>query len=152
MKLNKKVIFFFAIINFFSSSVFAQFSVPSLPSVGVNIPGVGGVSAGVDGVSVGVGNIDYFGGKIVSTIICTCSDGIYLEIEDYVTGSIIKTMYLASVSTFYQFYNLTPGVYTLGGFYNVGMVCAVRSSGSCVTEAVADSIIDNTRGIGTSPY
>ncbi len=141
---------FFITLSFFSSRVSAQLSTPSIPSAGVSVPGVGGVSVGGGGVSVGVGNIDFFGGKISSTLFCTCSGGTYLEIEDYTTGNTIKTMYLPGISTLQEYYNLTPGAYTIGGFYNLSMDCEVEVYEVCVTIATADSIIDSPRGIGTS--
>lgn len=96
---------------------------------------------------------DYFGGIVGYSQICSCSGMVLLYIYDYATQSLTQTMYIPGTSKLDAYYNVwSSGQYTIGGVYWSTMVCEIYTGEECDTAGYAYSIIDATRGIGTSEY
>jgi hypothetical protein len=99
--------------------------------------------------------IDYFGGKIAKSTVCTCSAGAptLLTIENFnpKMPPAIEAMFVPGVSTLKANFNIwTPGVYTIGGLMPGTPECLVGVTPACTVAGVAQYIIDTPRGIGTS--
>ncbi len=148
-----------------------QASTPSADQSQTNNTQSNGSNAGavvaVAAVAVGVGVaasfiskatapiIDYFGGKIVKSTVCTCSAGLptLLTIENFspVMTPIIEVMFVPGISTLKANFNiLTPGVYAIGGLMPGTPECSVGTAPACTVAGTAQAIIDTPRGIGTS--
>lgn len=96
---------------------------------------------------------DYFGGIVGYSQICSCSGMVLLYIYDYATKSPTQTMYIPGISRLDAYFNVwSSGQSTIGGVYWSGMVCEIYTGEECDTAGYAWSIIDATRGIGTSEY
>jgi hypothetical protein len=113
--------------------------------------GGGGSKGGAGGTGGGSGNINFFGGQITRSTVCTCSDSVLLAIQDKASNQTLQVMYEPGVSTLHDYRNIwTTGVNTLGGVTQSGGECEVYSGTECVSEGTANYTIDFLRGIGTS--
>lgn len=96
---------------------------------------------------------DYFGGKVGYSQICSCSGMVLLYVYDYATKAMNQTMYIPGLSKLDAYFNIwSYGQYTMGGVYWAGMPCMIYVGEDCVTVGYAWSIVDATRGVGTSEY
>lgn len=111
--------------------------------------------AGSLGSSVATGPkvVDYFGGKIIATIPCTCSGQTLVTVDDYATKSAVVMLYNPAISKLNMNFNIwSVGVYVIGGLLPVGGVCSVYAGTGCTVVGAAPVTIDTFRGVGTSPY
>lgn len=114
----------------------------------------GGSGSGSSGSSSGGGKqVDYFGGTITRTTLCTCDGTTLITVDDYATNSSVTMLYDPTQSKLNMNFNIwTTGVYVIGGFMSGGGQCQVYNGESCDTQGTAQYTVDNIRGIGTSTY
>ncbi|HMO79078.1 MAG TPA: hypothetical protein PJ997_01545 [Candidatus Paceibacterota bacterium] len=111
----------------------------SIPGAGAAIPGADAAIPGVDGLATGSLSIP-FGGPIILSVPCICSNGQYLLITDYSTGTpspkplpVMFEFGVSRVSTPQNLASLfTPGAYTLGTYATL----AEGVSPPCLTGAL----------------
>lgn len=90
----------------------------------------------------------YFGGKVISSVPCPCSDNTLVIIQDLVTKSPLPLIYQPGISKLYSQYNLfTPGNNVVGS-YTPGLgICL--AGGICALVPTAGTI-NSLPGVGTS--
>lgn len=79
-----------------------------------------------------------FGGRIVATIPCTCSGGVWLSIGP--PRPMAGIVYQAGISVLFSFYSLLPSEYILGT-YVPGGVCMVGIPPACGSVATIGTIV-----------
>jgi hypothetical protein len=115
--------------------------------------GGGSGSGSSSGGSSGGKQVDYFGGTITRTTLCTCDGTTLITVDDYATNGSVTMLYDPTQSKLNMNFNIwTTGVYVIGGFMSGGGQCQVYNGESCDTQGTAQYTVDNIRGIGTSTY
>lgn len=108
----------------------------------------GGGSAGASGGSTGSGL--YFGGRILSTITCTCTSNTLVYVQDTVTNSSLPLIYQPGVTRLYSNYNVfTTGVQLLGSYTPGAGQCQIYVGTSC-TSVNSRGMMNSIPGVGTS--
>ncbi len=124
----------------------------ALGGLGGALGGGGGAGGSSGGASGGAGAITKFGGKILYSIVCTCSGGwTYIMLQDYASQQTLNLKYQPGQSTLHSNYNVwTSGVTLLGGLTQGGGNCEIYSGNSCTSMGNANYTIDFPRGVGTT--
>jgi hypothetical protein len=114
-----------------------------------------GIGGGNAGGGTGSGIIDYFGGTITQTKVCTCPTDLrtLITVDDYASGQSIDMFYSPYTSKLNANFNVwSTGVYVIGGLKQGGGDCEMYQGEECSAEGSANYTIDNIRGVGTSMY
>lgn len=103
--------------------------------------------------SIAVGINGYYGGRVITTLYCTCDSGKMMSIvQDFSSGRILKLGFMLSDLSRIFYMNKNPfvsGNYLLGSYTKIPSVCMMGVPPTCYPVRL-DGTLNSNPGTGTS--